>query len=419
MTEPPGEPQATSFVDSLGPRGLRRAEPRASIAIAGAGCALAILGVMIVAGDTGAGDDDFNKVPGILLSALVVAVGFFTLRAVRQGPLATAGAAAAALGVPPLMFFITFDLDSLPPYSTEGILIVSTGVWLATYAVGPGRGRPFFLGAGLLGLWFSLLQLTEKVFDAPFGVMSMFGAFSASESFSSEGYAVDGDGFDSGFETGGDSGGFSTDGLDTGGFDTGGFDTGGFDGGVSFDAPDPTTIGLLSIALGVGYLVACRWLDRRGHHGSGTPFAFAALPTLYVGIAAMADDLEQAGTGLLSMVVGGALALHGASVGRRITSWVGGAAAALGAAVFLADMTDDATIAGMLFMAAGLGLVAAAHALAAAIGEPDEMAVTAVAVVGVGAGAGAPPPPPAASDTSEWGPPPDDPPVPPDPPPPA
>ncbi|MFZ6004003.1 MAG: hypothetical protein ACOYXM_08730 [Actinomycetota bacterium] len=421
MTEPLGEPQATSFVDSLGPRGLRRAEPRASIAIAGAGCALAIIGVMIVAGDTGAGDDDFNKVPGIVLSALVVGAGFFTLRAVRQGPLATAGAAAAALGVPPLMFFITFDLDSLPPYSTEGILIVSTGVWLATYAVGPGRGRPFFLGAGLIGLWFSLLQLTEKVFDAPFGVMGMFGGFSAYDSYNSEDFTIEGDGFDSGFETGGTDG-FDTGGFEDGGFSTDGFDSGGFDGGeFSFDVPDPTTIGVLSLALGVGYLVVCRWLDRRGHHGAGTPFAFAALPTLYTGIAAMADDLEQAGTGLLLVVVGGALALHGASVGRRITAWVGGAAAASGTAEFLSDMTDDATIAGMLFMAAGLALVAAAHALAAAIEEPDEMAVTAVAVLVGGAGSipAAPPPPPDESETSQWAPPPEDPSAPPEPPPPA
>lgn len=357
MTEPLGEARATSFLDSLGPRGRWRAEPRASIAIAGAGCALAVLGVLIVAGDTGASDDDFNRVPGILLSAIVVAAGFFTLQAVRQGPMATAGSVAAALGVPPLMFFLTFDENGFPPYSTEGILIVSTVAWLATYAVGPGRGRPLFLGAGLIGLWFTLLQVTEGLFDAPFGFFGAFtGGYSEEVTFDETGGMVGG---------GGDFG--SSD------FGGGGFGPGGF------DAPDPTTIGLLSLGLGVAYLLTTRWLDRHGHHGAATPVALATLPTLFAGVLALADDLEQAGTGLLLLALGLGLAHHGAALGRRATAWIGGATAAVGAATFLADMTDDATIGGMLFVAAGIGLVATGHAVAAALGEPDEMTRTTIA----------------------------------------
>jgi len=355
MTEPLGDVPASSFLDSLGSRGRRRAEPRASIALAGAGCALAILGVLIVAGDTGASDDDFNKVPGILLSALVVGAGFFTLQTARRGVMATAGAVAAALGVPPLMFFLTFDENGLPPYSTEGILIVSTLVWLAAYAVGPGRGRPFFLGAGLIGVWLSLLQLTEKLFDAPYG---LFGAF---------------------------VGGFSEVTLDQNGNAIGGSDAFGDSGGSPFNdfhVPDPTTIGLLSLGLGIAYLLLTRWLDRRGHHGTATPFALATLPTLVVGVLALADDLEQAGTGLLLIALGFVLAHQGATVGRRATAWIGGGAAALGAAVFMSDMTDDATIGGMLFVAAGIGLVAAGHGIATALSEPDEMAPTPIAVGG-------------------------------------
>lgn len=386
MTEPLGPAPATSFLDSLGPRGRWRAEPRASTALAGAGCALAILGVLIVAGDTGATDDDFNKVPGIVLSALVVGAGFFTLRSARPGALATAGSVAAALGVPPLMFFLTFDENGLPPYSTEGILIVSTLAWLAAYAVGPGRGRPFFLGAGLIGVWFSLLQLTEKVFDAPYGLMGgFFGGFSDEATFEATGTAIDGS---SSF---------------------GGVDQGGPFGG-EFDAPDPTTIGLLSLALGIGYLLLTRWLDRRGHHGAATPFALATLPTLALGVLTLSDDLEQAGTGLLLVVLGVVLAHHGSTVGRRATAWVGGAAAALGGAVFMSDMTDDATVGGMLFIAAGIGLVAGGHALAAALSEPDEMARTAVAVSAPARddddARWAPPPPPPGDDTPPPTPPP-------------
>lgn len=380
-----------SFLDSLGPRARRRAEPRASIAIAGAGCALAVLGVLTVAADTGSSDGDFNRVPGIILSALVVGAGFFTLSAVRTGAMATAGAVAAALGVPPLMFFLTFDENGWPPYSSTGILLVSTLAWLFSYAVGPGRGRPFFLGAGLIGLWFTILQVTEDLFDAPFLFLGFLGA----------GFAEMGDSdFDSGF------------------------------GEPTFSAPDPATLGILSLGLGVGYLLLCRWLDTRGHRGAGTPFALATLPTLFTGVAFLGDDLEQAGSGLLLLLVGAGLAAHGATLGRRATAWVGGGATALGAAIFLGDMTDDATVGGLLFLAAGIGLVAAGHAVASALREPDEMAVTVPLPAAVTAGpaavpaaddpatppppppvpADAPPPPPA--DDSEWAPPPDDPPPP-------
>ena len=353
MTAPQADPQSTSFLASLGPRGARRAEPRASIAIAGAGCALAVLGVLIVAGDTGASDGDFNKVPGIILSALVIGAGFFTLSSARHGAIATAGAVAAALGVPPLMFFLTFDVNGFPPYSTTGILVVSTIAWLAAYAVGPGRGRPFFLGAGLIGVWFSLMQVTEEVFDAPFLLFGVFAGFS--------------NGSDSGFGDG-----FGPSGI---------------------SVPDPTTLGILSLGLGVGYLLLCRWLDSRGHLGVGTPFAFATLPTLLVGALFLADDLEQAGTGLLVLLIGAALAHHGASVGRRATAWLGGAATTLGAATFLSDMTDDATIGGLLFLAAGIGLVAAGHAVASALSEPDEMTVTRVEAMPVPVSPGLPPRP--------------------------
>lgn len=269
--------------------------PTTSIAIAGAGCALGILGVLVVAGDTGLDETsgDFNKVPGIVLSALVVAAGFFVLASARRGAIATAGTVAAALGVPAFMFFLTFDQDTLPPSSTEGILIVSTGVWLAAYAVGPGRGRPFFLGSGLIGFWLTVLQVTENVFDAPFdGLGFPFGG-SSSSSFESTGQVIDpstGAIVDSGGEIIDSGGDFSGDGFDT------------------------ATIGMLSLGLGVAFLLAGRWLDRTGRHGAATPFALAALPCLFVGVLGLAPDLEAAGSGLLMVVIGLGLAYHGASV---------------------------------------------------------------------------------------------------------
>jgi len=383
MTEPLAEPQSSSFLDSLGERGRRRAEPRTSIALAGAGCALGILGVLIVAGDTGLGDDgDFNKFPGLVLSALVVAAGYFVLAQAKRGAVATGGTVAAALGVPPFMLFLTFSEDKFPPYSTEGILIVSTLVWLASYAIGPGRGRPFFLGAGLIGLWLTVLQVIEKVFTAP---------FEAIDGFFGGGFGPSANSLD----------------LDTG--DT--IETGGSFGGEP-SIPDPATIGILSLAFGIAFLIIGRRLDRRGHHGVATPFALAALPCLFVGVLGLSPDLEAAGTGLLMVLIGLGLAYHGATVWRRATTWIGGGVTAVGLGVFLTDMTDDATIGGMLFIAAGIGLVFAAHAVASAINEPDEMTVT-YALVPVGAvaptmAAEAPVMPQASPATDElpWSPPP-------------
>ena len=400
MTEPLGNVPSSSFLDSLGTRGHRRAEPRASIAVAGAGCALAVIGALVVSGDTGIGNGNFNNVPGAVMSALIVAAGLLTLTAVRQGPIATAGAAAAGLGVPPLMFFITWSDSGVPPFSIDAILVVSTLAWLAMYAAGPGRGRPFFLGAGLIGLWFTILQVTEKVFELPFVGLAAFGGGSF-ESFEEVGEPFDPNGdFGSGDFGSGD---FGSGDFGSGDFGSPPMDDFGFSGG--FDAPDPTTLGVLSLGLGVAYLVICRWLDRQGRHGAATPFALATLPTLFVGSILLGDDLEAAGTGLLLMLIGAALAFHGGTMGRRATAWVGGGTAAFGLTVFLSDMTEDATVLGMLFMAGGIALVAIAHAVAAALNEPDEMAVT--EPVTVPQSAAAPPPPDAGgSDDSDWAPPP-------------
>jgi hypothetical protein len=367
MAEPLGT-NRTSFIDSLGARGRRRAEPRASIALAGAGCVLAILGVLAISGDIGTSTagDDFNRFPGLILSALVVAAGFATLSLVAAGAAATAGTVAAALGMPALLFFLTFDEGSLPPYSSDLILIGSTIVWVAAYAVGAGRGRPFFLGAGLLGAWASLLQVTEDAFDAPWNLLSGWFAYAPEQAVS-----------------------FGRPGV-----------------------PDLTTMGVLSLLTGVAYLLLARRLDRRGQHGVATPFAVAALPILAAAILLLSNDLEQAGTGLLMVIIGLGLTVHGATTWRRATTWLGGGAVALGAAIFLGDMTDDGTIAGMLFLAAGIGIVAGGHALAAALREPDEMERTAPADAIVGQGH---PGLPDVDPDGQWAPPPDDPPRPPPP----
>jgi hypothetical protein len=260
------------------------------------------------------------------------------------------------------MFFLTFDEDGFPPYNTEAILLVTAAVWLASYLVGPAKGRPWFLGSGLIGIWLSVLELTENLLESPFSFLGYW-LGSPTVEFEETGEAI------------GPGGDFETD-IET---DFGGGDLGGDP--FSYDAPDPATIGLISLALGVAFVLIGRRLDRNGRHGAATPFAFAAIPCLATGVIALSDDLEAAGSGLLLIVIGMALAWNGATIWRRATSWIGGGAAALGLAIFLADMAgDSATTGGMLFVAGGIALVFVGHLIATATNEPDEMTLTTGAV---------------------------------------
>lgn len=327
-------PTTTGFLAGLGPRARERPAPRLAIVLAAAGCALAILGALTVGGD-GLGDGGGSKIPGVLLAAGVVVVGFVLLARFRSGPLATAGAVAAAFGVPPLLFFLTFDENGFPPYSTEAILYGSTLVWGVSYVVGPGRSRPIFLGAAATGLWLSALQVTEEVFDAPFAFVNPFGV----------------------------------------GFDDSGFGDTGFDGGFAPAAPDPTTIGVVSLVFAAAYLFVGRRWDRSGYAGAATPLTVAGLLAVPFGLLALADDLEATGTGVLTAAVGVALAAIGSASVRRATAWIGGALVVVGVLVVIGELVDEATPGGLTLMAAGTAVVAAAEAVRRSTNEPDEVVV--------------------------------------------
>ena len=254
------------------------------------------------------------------------------------------------------MFFLTFDENSFPPYSTEGILIVSTVRVAGRLRRRPGRGRPFFLGAGLIGFWFTILQLTEKVFTAPFDLIGAF-FFGSSESFDSTGSQIDP----------------TTGEIIVGGGD---FDSGG-DFGVAPTSPTRPPSACCRSASASPSCSSARWLDKTAATAPPPRSPSPPSPASFVGVVGLAPDLEAAGTGLLMVAIGLALAYHGATVWRRATTWIGGGVTALGLAIFLGDMAgDDATTGGMLFIAGGIGLVFAGHLIADAIDEPDEMLVT-------------------------------------------
>src|SRR5690606_5559926 len=116
----------------LGAWAARRSEPRLWVSIAGAGCLLAVTGLLVVAGDAQVDDsgDTGSSAPGIILFLLVVAAGYALLHFAREAPAASAGVTALVLGTPPLLYFLTFDESNVPVFSLEAVLGVSALVWL-------------------------------------------------------------------------------------------------------------------------------------------------------------------------------------------------------------------------------------------------------------------------------------------------
>ena len=338
------------FLDRLGPRTLRRPEPRLGTSLAGAGIALVVLGALSIGGDH-AGAENGSQLPGVLLCLLVVAAGYAITVRWRAGALGAAGVAASALAVPPLMGFLTFDRGATPPLDFGTILLVSTIVWLGSYLIAPARGHNLYLGAGLLGLWLWLLEQFESLFSFPF------------------------DFFGTGFSF----------------------------GGSSFSSPNlPDQHESASICLGVAllYLGVAYVLERAERRGMATPFVFVGLVALVVGVGLFADDLEEPGTGLVAVLLGVLVVWFGALTARRATSWVGAAAVWLGVVLLIDDVLgDSSTGAGVGAMVAGLAVVLFAHLLSTAWHEPDETVPgPSTFVYRAGSSHSAtPPPPPAGS----------------------
>jgi len=309
------------------------------ISLAGAGCALAVGGVVIISGDAQVGDEglsDGSRLPGIVLCLAVAVAGYVLLRLFGESPASSAGVTAIALAVPPLFYFLTFDDDGLPPWSAEGILALSALVWLVSYVVGPAKGRPLLLGAGLVAVALLAIQLTEEPFSAGFDQVTFVeeAPFSPDEPFPG----------DQSF-------------------------------GGEPDEPDPTTIGIILLLFGAAYLAAARLLDRRGFVGTATPFVVAALAALPSGIAFLGDGIDAAGAGVASVVAGLVVAWFGARSGRRASTVIGAGGVALGAVLVIADAMQDAspTSIGVALLLVGGALAVGAQVLHMQTGESPQM----------------------------------------------
>ncbi|HLF99268.1 MAG TPA: hypothetical protein VI916_02275 [Acidimicrobiia bacterium] len=333
-----GDPGATAgrtLVDRLGVRGRLRAHPRFGVAIAAGGGAMALVGSVMIGGDRLAGDglnaESPNTTPGVLISLAVLAAGYALVARGRRDGLRAGGAAAALLALPALLFFATFDLSDNPPVSIDVILMVSTIGWALAYLAGPSVGRPIFLGAALIGAWAFVLEQVEGLFSAPFFFLSPVP------------------------------------------FLVGGYGASGFEG------PDATTVGVVCLIFGYGYLVLAGWLDARTLHGFATPFVVAGLFIVNNGFSALSGDLEMAGTGILIAATGCAVAIYFSGFGRRATTWIGGAGVASGVVMVIGDAMEDSdlTAIGLTVLVVGAALIIGADLVSRAMSEPAEFDVPA------------------------------------------
>ena len=181
-------------------------------------------------------------------------------------------------------------------------------------------------------------------------------------------------------------------------FDSSSSSSSGFGVSAGVSSPDPNTIGAYTLVFAVAYLVVARLLDRRNMRGLATPFTFAGIVTLIIGIASLSNDLEQVGTGIAFTIAGLLLTYLGATEGRRATNWIGAILVFLGITTVVADPFDTATSFGFAEIIVGAVAILLAHWVATQFHEPPETEPVLSRFYSVGSvQPSGPPPPPAGS----------------------
>jgi hypothetical protein len=265
-----------------------------------------------------------------VLSLIVVAAGYVLAIARRRGPLATAGVAASALGVPVLFGFLTFDAagggDSGLPFSLDAIVLASVFIWVVSYFLVAGaQGHAFYVGLATTTFWVYMLDKSSPDTFSGAAIFSAFDPFGVGDSFE----------------------------------------------------PDWGTIAGLSLTFGVVYYLIGFLLDRAGRPGPAVPFMVSGFLAVATGIATASVDLHAIGTGLLLIVTGLLLGAFGARGARRFTTWVWSAGVALGVIVIIGKLADDnAAAAGVSLIASGAVVVLVGHLVSRALLEPDDLTPT-------------------------------------------
>jgi hypothetical protein len=327
--EPPSGPPPSGpaggtgggFGGRFGERLLRRPEPRFTVALAGVGAAFALFGTLLwggkyyVDGLTSAGPSTDRNLLGAGIAALLVVLGLVAAIAQRNGPLVTGGVVAFGVGVPLVIFFLTFDPQSSTGVNWDALFWVSIVLWAIAYLFVPGmRGHTVFvyLTANAI-IEYALLKSADNNVTAD---------------------VVGGS-------------------------------------GPSF--PSQGTVAAIGMIFGLGYYLIAFLLDRSGRHGPATGLVYPAFSALAVGVIAWRGDLGLAGTGAVTVVLGLLICAYGGHYGRRLTCFAAAGAVVLGVGLLVYDATKDATKAGVTFLLIGIAVVLIAGLLSRALAEPHDM----------------------------------------------
>lgn len=335
-----GRVGVSGFVGELGERVRRRPDPRFGIGLAGVGMLMILAGIVAWAGDVAAESvsrpsESPDTTLGIIESLVIIAIGIVLLVRYRQGPLATAGVVASALGLPVFLAFVTFDptiedpdVLFLLPFNVDVIALFSVAAWLLAFVRLPyARGRTFYLAASAVFVW---LYAVETVEEGAIGYLLTLPFSPIFLSFSEE-----------------------------------------FGGP---QPPEPTNIGTVSLLFGLGYYALAVWLDRRGYRGSATPFLAVGAVTTVLGLGHLGGDLQPLGIGLVLIAAGAVLATYGANQQRRFTTWGWCLGIGSGVLLVITDFTEDNVAGfGIAAIVLGAGVIVLAQVLAARLKEPDEM----------------------------------------------
>ncbi len=235
-------------------------------------------------------------------------------------------------------------------------------MWLIAYLVGPGAGRPVLLGFALAFGWLFAIQAVEDPFqsglepptlleEGPLPGVDDPAPLEEDDPFADDPFADDE--FDDEFGT----------------------DVGDDFGSESSGAGSATTVGIISVLFGAGYLVGARLLDRRGVPGPGVPLSFVGHVALPVGVVFLSEDLEAVGTGIAFIVIGGLAIWSGALGSRRATTVIGAIEIFVGIILVIGEFMEDssATSVGVTFFVVGALIVLAAQLLHGQTGETPQL----------------------------------------------
>jgi hypothetical protein len=133
---------------------------------------------------------------------------------------------------------------------------------------------------------------------------------------------------------------------------------------------------------GIGYLFALLALDRRGRHGLATAFVVPGVIALAVAVIFFGAEAENAAVaGIVSVAAGLFIGSVGAQSQRRFTVWTGAFFATVGALLVAGEISSDAVgddndgegvVFGVITIAFGVVMTVIATFVARLLSEPAE-----------------------------------------------